>query len=616
MRKQSLFLASLLTGYLAAVFPSMSAEIVNVEQGWSPADKTAWYTLTQGSRLLPLSWLRALEQPDSEKPFLAPEYMASFNYLPGPGASDLPIGFTIDDQDDSRLSATKLHWKEGQTSKEPWAGMNCSACHSNEITYNGKRMRVEGAPTLADFQSFREALDKAMDQTWLDDQKFARFAKKVLGDHDQDSDKLRGELAKLVDAETKLGLANATPLRYGFGRLDAIGNIFNKVATIVNAPAQTFHASDAPVSYPFLWNIPQLTAVQWNASAPNKPVVGGVALGALGRNSGEVIGVFGDVQIELWPLALLRPGYMSSINMANLEQLEQLVGRLKPPVWPSLFPAIDETKRVAGQRLFAEHCARCHSHLDREDLATPVTVGTTLLKGPERIGTDPWMACNAYANSARTGSMILTPRGYFVVPGEKPIILGSTAPEFDMLATAVVGSIVGYAARYKELVKEVGAKELKELFDRKSSPHIDLKPQIKLSNLVPEILPATVAPDKIAQLKGCLADDSPILGYKFRPLTGIWATAPYLHNGSVPTLYDLLLPPSDRPKSFYVGTREFDPVKVGFKTEQSAENSFLFRVFDDQGNPIQGNLNSGHDYNNAGLSAADREALVEYMKGL
>jgi hypothetical protein len=302
--------------------------------------------------------------------------------------------------------------------------------------------------------------------------------------------------------------------------------------------------------------------------------------------------------------------------MANLEQLEQLVGRLKPPAWPSVFPAIDETKRLAGQRLFAEHCARCHSHLDREDLATPVTVGTTLLKGPDRIGTDPWMACNAYANSARTGSMILTPRGYFVVPGEKPIILGSTAPEFDMLATAVVGSIVGYAARYKELVKEVGAKELKELFDRKSSPHIDLAPHIKLSNLVPEIEPATVAPDKIAQLKGCLADDSPILGYKFRPLTGIWATAPYLHNGSVPTLYDLLLPPSDRPKSFYVGTREFDPVKVGFKTEQSAENGFLFRVFDDQGKPIEGNRNSGHDYNNAGLSEADREALVEYMKGL
>src|SRR2546423_14037699 len=121
--------------------------------------------------------------------------------------------------------------------------------------------------------------------------------------------------------------------------------------------------------------------------------------------------------------------------------------------------------------------------------------------------------------------------------------------------------------------------------------------------MVPKIVPPTVNPDKTAQLKWSLADDSPTLDYKFRPLNAIWATAPYLHNGSVPTLYDLLLPPSDRPTSFYVGTREFDPVKVGFKTEQSAENGFLFRVFDDQGKPIQGNLNSGHDYNNAGLSA-------------
>ncbi len=166
MRKQSLFLASLLTGCLAPVFPSLSDEIVNVEQGWSPADKTAWYTTTQGSRLLPLSWLRALEQPDSDKPFLAPEYMAAFHYLPGPGASNLPIGFAIDVQDDSQLSVTKLRWKEGQSSKEPWAGMTCSACHSNEITFNGKRLRVEGAPSLTDYQSFSTALDKALDQTW------------------------------------------------------------------------------------------------------------------------------------------------------------------------------------------------------------------------------------------------------------------------------------------------------------------------------------------------------------------------------------------------------------------------------------------------------------------
>jgi hypothetical protein len=621
MRKQSLFLAALLTGFLAPVFPSLSDEIVNVEQGWSPADKTAWYVTTQGSRLLPLSWLRALEQPDSEQPFLAPEYMAAFHYIPRPGASDLPMGFAIDAEDDSQLSATKLRWKDGQSPNEPWVGMNCSACHSNEITFNGKRLRIEGAPTLADFQSFREVLNKALDRASHDDQKFARFAKKVLGADGQDAEKLRSALAKLVDYEANLAKANFTPLRYGFGRLDAIGNIFNKVATVVNAANQNFHASDAPVSYPFLWNIPQFSAVQWNASAPNGPIVGGVDLGALGRNAGEVIGVFGDAQVKPWALALLRPGYMSSINMAKLYELEELVRRLKPPAWPSVFPAIDEAKRLAGERLFAEHCTRCHSHLDREDLTTHVDVGTTLLKGSEPIGTDPWMACNAYANSVQTGTMELTPKGFFLVPGRPNIILGSIAPEFDMLATAVVGSIANYASRNNDLLKQTLADDVKQrlatqTFNRKATPHPDLAPRISLKNLVPEIDPATIDPDKSAQLKRCLADDSPILGYKFRPLTGIWATAPYLHNGSVPTLYDLLLPPSDRPKSFYVGTREFDPVKVGFKTEQSADNSFLFRVFDDQGKPIQGNLNSGHDYNNAGLSDADREALVEYMKGL
>ena len=99
------------------------------------------------------------------------------------------------------------------------------------------------------------------------------------------------------------------------------------IATIANAPAQTFHIPDAPVSYPFLWNIHQLSAVQWNGGFPNGPVVGGVDLGALVRNTAEMVSEFtGDVQIEPYPLALLRPGYRSGINMANLEQLEQLVG--------------------------------------------------------------------------------------------------------------------------------------------------------------------------------------------------------------------------------------------------------------------------------------------------
>ena len=100
--------------------------------------------------------------------------------------------------------------------------------------------------------------------------------------------------------------------------------------------------------------------------------------------------------------------------------------------------------------------------------------------------------------------------------------------------------------------------------------------------------------------------------YRARPLNGIWATAPYLHNGSVPTLYDLLLPikkegdPEDgkyRPESFMVGSREFDPVKVGFRTEGYDGHKFTtFRI---------GDLNSGHEYaaGNTKVSPDDEEPL-------
>ena len=105
--------------------------------------------------------------------------------------------------------------------------------------------------------------------------------------------------------------------------------------------------------------------------------------------------------------------------------------------------------------------------------------------------------------------------------------------------------------------------------------------------------------------------------YEARVLQGIWATAPYLHNGSVANLRELLLPPAKRMKAFYVGTREFDPLNVGFQTDASAPgNTFRFRTQDATGVAIDGNANIGHDYNNAGLKEGDIQALIEYMKTL
>lgn len=84
-------------------------------------------------------------------------------------------------------------------------------------------------------------------------------------------------------------------------------------------------------------------------------------------------------------------------------------------------------------------------------------------------------------------------------------------------------------------------------------------------------------------------------------------TSAYLHNGSVPTLYDLLLPPDQRPKTFQVGSREYDPKKVGFVSDGSHGGEFHFDTAKDA------NHNTGHTYG-TGLSEEDRMNLLEYLK--
>jgi len=100
-----------------------------------------------------------------------------------------------------------------------------------------------------------------------------------------------------------------------------------------------------------------------------------------------------------------------------------------------------------------------------------------------------------------------------------------------------------------------------------------------------------------------------ISAYRARPLNGTWATAPFLHNGSVPSLYDLLLPPAQRPKIFYIGSWEFDPVHVGIETGSPFAGAFAFDT------RLPGNANSGHEYGTS-LSEPERMALIEFLKTL
>ena len=101
-------------------------------------------------------------------------------------------------------------------------------------------------------------------------------------------------------------------------------------------------------------------------------------------------------------------------------------------------------------------------------------------------------------------------------------------------------------------------------------------------------------------------------GYANHPLDGIWLRAPYLHNGSVPTLRDLLEAPEDRPDVFYRGNDVFDPQKVGFVSDIAEEKGQSYFKFD---TTLPGNSNEGHLYG-INLSSDDKDALVEYMKNL
>jgi mono/diheme cytochrome c family protein len=100
-------------------------------------------------------------------------------------------------------------------------------------------------------------------------------------------------------------------------------------------------------------------------------------------------------------------------------------------------------------------------------------------------------------------------------------------------------------------------------------------------------------------------------GYQSPPLDGLWMRAPYLHNGSVPTLRDLLKPAAQRPKVFYRGYDVYDPVNVGFVTSGFDTQRLGWKHDTSE----RGNGNQGHAYGTT-LNANDKNALLEYLKTL
>jgi mono/diheme cytochrome c family protein len=581
-------------------------------QGWTKPEQLAWYQASQGSRLMPLAWFQALEQPGSTAAFADEAYLERFGYLgaPGGGGSGLPIGFAVDRQADAALKITGLRWYRGQPGgahdAEPWVGLNCSACHTAEFRYQGKAIRIDGGPGLGDYQSLVEAVDDALRQTLARPDKWDRFAGRVLTGKDTPANRaaLKSALASLVAWEDRVETVNATPLRSGFARVDAFGHIYNKIALFNGANPQPGNPADAPVSYPFLWDLERQDRVQWDGAARNSrlTVLGrSYDFGALGRNAGEVLGVFGEAVVTPPSgLAGEAKGYRSSLQSENLDRIEAQLARLRAPAWPDAFPKIDPALAARGKTLFDAHCAACHlpreAWRDGQPIERMVTLRDMAASGDL---TDIWMACNAATYQAPAGALAGTKINFLT--GEP---LGAQTLVVSQLQTTVEGVLVAK--------KGAVAASAAETFLGIHQPPTVFKAQ-------PRVLGAAGAAraERDQRRDLCMTQANDLLAYKARPLDGVWATAPYLHDGSVPTLYHLLLPARDRPRRFWLGGREYDPKAVGYVWDRKPSGpAFLFETVDARGAPIDGNSNAGHEYGVDKLTDADRWALVEYLKTL
>jgi cytochrome c peroxidase len=253
--------------------------------------------------------------------------------------------------------------------------------------------------------------------------------------------------------------------------------------------------------------------------------------------------------------------YRSAVRAGALGQLEHVLWKLQSPRWPAELGDFRTESVEKGASVYRQHCAACHV-IPPADFAKLVAAKSeddlSKITALDDVGTDA-NRINNY--KIRVGRDPQTKEG-----GE----------DFTVALHDVATKLTNAALADSELT-EAEQKALER----------------------PEVEWRTTN------------------GYVARPLVGVWATAPYLHNGSVPTLWDLLEKPADRPAKFIVGHREFDPERVGYVTEvekipESIRGKPPLLEFDTS---IPGNSRQGHLYG-TDLPPESKRDLIEFLKTL
>lgn len=530
------------------------SRVVLLDQGWSPTQTAQHHYTAQGTLLMPLAWLEAMDAGAfTSKKLTDPEILAGLRYITDGVQKEarvnpqgLPIGWAV------------APWPSPQPpppGPPPPAiekvGFTCATCHTGQLNYKGVGIRIEGGGSMIDAGAFEDIVGKAVIATDILPWKRSKFVAEVSRRTGLPADAVSRELKaarRKAFSEAKESLLQPLYAKEGYGRLDALQRIANTLFAVDLQEPANFRRGDGPVKYPYLWDIGRLDWVQYNGSV-RQPMM---------RNVGEALGVRAETAfVRADGKANPEPArWNASVRVENLVWIEESLHSLRAPAWPAeVLGPIDPIKAARGAAIFQRRCEGCHGiHVARTPRQSEWKVTYIKL---EKIGTDP-QAANNFADHVYDARKLDGPERLSGGEGLK----------------LVTTKVKGY--RYDRLGLTTEQREAWDGYGRTGE---------------------VVA----------------FRGYKARPLVGIWASPPYLHNGSVPTLWDLLSP--TRPAKFAVGSREYDPVKVGFVTTPVAHGGELDTT-------ARGNSNAGHwfaDDKRAGrigpaFNDADRSALIEYLK--
>lgn len=435
--------------------------------------------------------------------------------------------------------------------------VTCAACHTGQLTFNGAKIRIDGGPAMHNLNGFFKEMFKALAATEINPLKFRRFAKKVLGDKDTVGERVRLKLlvAKVIkDSAAKV-------LKGEVKKLYPTEEGFGRLDALGRGGNLVLGFEIGDDRNFAVANAPVSFPALWGTPFFDWVQWNGSIQQPMARNIGEALGVNAPVTLRGKPADL----FQSTVNIQNLFLIEEQMKKLKPPPWPEkILGKIDRDKASRGEALYAKHCASCHE----SQLNPPNEFGKQFLHIKmftlDAIGTDPTDALNFNRRSVRTGQLSQPPVNM------PPVVSAADALE------AVTGRIA--QRKYKEL---------------------------------------NIPPDKQNEMNGFRANEirAPLM-YRARNMDGIWATAPYLHNNSVPNLYQLLLPAAQRDTIFYVGNLEYDPRTLGFKTNKFT-GGFEFRT------GVTGNSNAGHEFRDGPrgkgvigplLTDEERWAILEFLK--